>query len=662
MNRSVRVFGPSILLVFAVVAAIAALSFGGGAEAQALRDPGALIRWGLPLSKLIVNVSAAGTIGALVLACFALTPKKREFDLALDVAAASAALLTVSSAVTGFFSFQLITGRPLTFDDAFGASLGQFLTQIEPGRAWLITTLVAAAVTVLCFAVRNHTALVFVTVLAVLALVPMAQQGHSAGAAGHDAAITSLGLHLVFAAVWLGGLLTIVLLKSRLDGDRLGIVLARYSSVALISFIVVAISGYANAALRIGTLDELGSPYGILVIVKVVALVALGLFGAVQRRWIIGRLVAKTEKGPAASSAGSRFFWLLVVSELAFMGIASGVAAALARTATPVDETVDTSVLTPAEILTGEPLPPAPEAINYFTQWNIDLIWLFACAFGIFFYLAGVWRLRRRGDKWPIYRTVLWVLGLVVLFYLTNGGVNVYEKYLFSAHMLGHMGLTMAVPVLLVPGAPVTLAMRAIKARKDGSRGGREWILLAVHSKFASIIANPLVAAGLFAASLWIFYYTPLFRWTMTDHIGHEWMIAHFLIVGYLFVQSLIGIDPVPYRLPFPFRLVLLLGTMAFHAFFGLAIMVGTGLLLSDWYGAMGWGIDALADQQFGGGIAWSVGEIPTVALAITVAIQWSRSDEKESRRRDRHADRTGEAELEEYNARLQAISDRDGR
>ncbi|HEU4465542.1 MAG TPA: cytochrome c oxidase assembly protein, partial [Agromyces sp.] len=113
--------------------------------------------------------------------------------------------------------------------------------------------------------------------------------------------------------------------------------------------------------------------------------------------------------------------------------------------------------------------------------------------------------------------------------------------------------------------------------------------------------------------------------------------------------------------LPYAFRLVLLLGTMAFHAFFGLSIMMGTGLLLADWYGAMGWGTDALADQQFGGGIAWSIGEIPTVALAITVAIQWARTDAKESKRRDRHADRTGDAELEEYNARLAALAQRDG-
>jgi putative copper resistance protein D len=270
--------------------------------------------------------------------------------------------------------------------------------------------------------------------------------------------------------------------------------------------------------------------------------------------------------------------------------------------------------------------------------------------------------MRRRGDRWPIARTVSWIAGILVLAYITNGGVNVYEKYLFSSHMLAHMALTMLVPLLLVPGAPVTLAMRAIHKRADGSRGPREWILLAVHSWVARILANPIVAAVLFAGSLWAFYYSPLFRWATIDHIGHEWMIIHFVVVGYLFVQSLIGIDPVPYRLPYPFRLVLLLGTMAFHAFFGLTIMTTNSLLLADWFGAMGrtWGQTPLADQQTGGGIAWSLGEIPTMFLAIVVAVQWSRSDAKESKRRDRDADRTGDAELKAYNERLARMASQD--
>jgi putative copper resistance protein D len=166
----------------------------------------------------------------------------------------------------------------------------------------------------------------------------------------------------------------------------------------------------------------------------------------------------------------------------------------------------------------------------------------------------------------------------------------------------------------------------------------------------------------LFAGSLWAFYYSPLFSWATTDHIGHEWMIIHFLITGYLFVQSLIGIDPVPYRFPYPLRLVLLLGTMAFHAFFGLSILTTDSLFLADWFGAMGrtWGVTPMADQQLAGGIAWSIGEIPTVALAITVAVQWSRSDARESKRRDRQADRNGDAELVAYNAMLQRMASDD--
>jgi cytochrome c oxidase assembly factor CtaG/putative copper export protein len=639
----------------AVLATLVGLSFGGGAAAQLLADPGPVVRWGLPITALLVNIGAAGMIGALVLTCFALSPKEREFNTALDFAAAAAAFFTVASALTGFFTMLQVTNVPLSFDDRFSATAGQFFTQIALGQSWLITTLIGAAITVLCFAVRNQTALVFVTLLSVASLLPMAQQGHSAEASGHNAAVTALGLHIVFAAIWLGGLLTIIILRTQLSDKRLIAVLSRYSSVALVSFVVVAASGYISAELRIGTFDKLLTPYGILVLTKVAVLLVLGCFGVVQRRFFIDRM-------QRAQQSVAPWFWWLVVAELGFMGIASGVAVALAKTATPVVQVATTEIptSTPAQILTGNLLPPPLTFARYFTEWNIDLIWVLFCAFGIFFYLAGVRRLRKRGDSWPVYRTVLWVLGMITLFYITNGGVNVYQQYLFSTHMLAHMALTMMVPVLLVPGAPVTLAARAIAKRRDGSRGPREWILLTVHSKVAGILANPFVAALLFVGSLWVFYYTPIFSWATTDHFGHEWMVVHFLITGYLFVQSLIGIDPVPYRLPYAFRLLLLLGTMAFHAFFGLAIMTGTGLMLADWYGAMGWGNDALADQQMGGGIAWSVGEIPTIALAIAVAIQWSRSDEKETKRLDRNADRTGEAELNEYNAQLARLAAHD--
>jgi putative copper resistance protein D len=225
--------------------------------------------------------------------------------------------------------------------------------------------------------------------------------------------------------------------------------------------------------------------------------------------------------------------------------------------------------------------------------------------------------------------------------------------------MISHMMLTMGVPLLLVPGAPVTLLVRAAQKRKDGSRGLREWALWAVHTKWAQLVSNPIFAAVNFAASLVVFYFTPIFGWATREHVGHEWMIIHFVITGYLFIQALVGIDPGPQQLPYTIRLMLLIGTLAFHAFFGLSLMTGSGLLLADWYGAMGrtWGVDPIADQQNGGAIAWGIGELPAAVLTLIVCVQWFNSGTREARRLDRASDRSGNKDIEDYNAYLERLA-----
>jgi cytochrome c oxidase assembly factor CtaG/putative copper export protein len=652
--RTLRVAGPVILVAVALVTLVWGLVIGGGAAPFAIGDPGPVVRWGLPVSKLVVNLAAAGMVGALVTALFTLRAGEREFDVALDTASISAAIFTLAAATTGFFTFVNTFNPAFDLGPAFGAQLGRYLVETEGGRTWLLTAIVGAVITVLAFAVRSWTPTLFVAILAIAALVPMGTQGHSGEEANHDAAVMALILHIIAAAVWLGGLLLMVVIRPLVPRGAIATALSRYSSIALAAFVVVTISGTVRAVVGVGAWDNLFSPYGAILVVKVGALLALGVLGAWYRRRLIGRM---------AEEETSRRFWGLVTLELGFMGLASGAAAALARTAPPTTSNLP-AVRTPAEILTGSALPPELTVAQWFTSWSIDLLWAFAAGFGVFLYLAGVWRLHRRGDRWPVYRTVLWVAGLALLFWVTCGPVNAYQDYLFSVHMVGHMLLTMAIPLLLVAGAPITLAARAIRKRDDGTRGGREWLLWAVHSPVARVLTNPFVAAGLFVGSLWVFYFTDLFRWSLYDHLGHEWMTAHFLITGYLFVLTLIGIDPVDYRLPYAGRLVLLISVMAIHAFFGIAIMSQSGLMIAEWFGSMGrtWGPTPLEDQYIGGGVAWSIGELPTLILAITVAIQWSRNDDRAQKRADRHADRTGDAELEAYNARLAELAARDAR
>jgi putative copper resistance protein D len=387
-----------------------------------------------------------------------------------------------------------------------------------------------------------------------------------------------------------------------------------------------------------------------MVLIKASALLLLGAIGGHYRYRLIGKL--------STLPAKAKEFWLIVMGELLVMGAAVGLGTALSRTAPPADPLAN-FVPTPAAILTGEPLPSEMLPLTWLTAWKIDLLWLVIAIGAIGIYLFGVLRLRRRGDKWPLVRTLSWVGGWLFLIYITCGAANVYEQYLFSVHMISHMMLTMGVPLLLVPGAPVTLLVRAAQKRKDGSRGLREWALWAVHTKWAQLVSNPIFAAVNFAASLVVFYFTPIFGWATREHVGHEWMIIHFVITGYLFIQALVGIDPGPQQLPYTIRLMLLIGTLAFHAFFGLSLMTGSGLLLADWYGAMGrtWGVDPIADQQNGGAIAWGIGELPAAVLTLIVCVQWFNSGTREARRLDRASDRSGNKDIEDYNAYLERLA-----
>ncbi|MEY4422926.1 MAG: hypothetical protein RLZZ258_29 [Actinomycetota bacterium] len=633
-----------------ILALIIGLVLGGGAAVQALADPGEIVRWGLPTAKFVMNFSMATAIGTLVFAAFAISADNPLLEKALSLATFGSALWAVSAVFNLLFTYLSVTGSAFSNSESFGQSVWLFATQIELGISLSINLAIALGLSMLIPAIRGLTATAIMAAIGLGALIPLALIGHAAGTANHSMAVNSIGLHLVAVVIWVGGLIALFVIRGE-NIEQAAAHAKRYSTLALVAFLLVVVSGVGSAAIRITKIEDIFSAYGLLLSIKVAALALLGVLGAFYRRRLLNNF-ATTAKA----------LYKLVAVEFAIMGTAIGMATALARTAPPVTD--QEIVVTPAQILTGEPLPPELTFETLFTQWKPDLLWLVICVGAIWFYLAGVRRLRKRGDSWPIARTISWVTGLLTLIYVTSGALNAYQEYLFSMHMIGHMILAMGIPVLLVPGAPVTLLLRATEKRKDESRGVREWVLWAVHTKYAQFISHPLIAAVLFASSLVTFYFTPLFAWATHEHIGHEWMVVHFLITGYLFAQALIGIDPGPNRLSYPIRLLLLIGTMAFHAFFGLSLMDGNGLLLADWYGAMGrtWGEAPIDDQHTGGAIAWGIGELPTAALTIIVSMQWFKADTREQRRTDRASDRSGNQDVEAYNEMLAKLAARESR
>lgn len=646
-SASRAVWGAIALLLSMLFIAFLALIFGNGAAPQLLADPGPVVRWGLPLIRGLQDLATATAIGSLALACFAGVNDTWQLRRLQNLAAGGAAVWALSGVAVVVFTYLSVTSVPISTSATFTQGLWLFTGTIALGQALALNTIIGAiTATAALMAVRLRSTLL-VLAIAVSGLVPLAVSGHASGSQNHAMAVNAIGLHLLAVTVWVGGLVAVLAVAGK-DEQNAKTWISRYSSLALMAFAVVAVSGLGAAMVRITTIDGWFSNYGLLVLFKAGVLIALGLVGA----WYRLRLSRATQ--------GIKTFWQLAIAELALMGGAMGLATALARTAPPGGR-LNVANPTPAQLLTGAKLPPELTAERWLTAIRPDLIWLLVCLFGIGLYLVGVWRLRRRGDSWPAIRTLSWVAGMLALLWITNGSMNVYEEYLFSVHMIAHMSLTMAVPVLLVPGAPVTLISRAVEKRTDGSWGVREWVLWAVHTPWARLVSNPIFASINFAASLVIFYFTPLFGWATRDHLGHEWMVVHFLITGYLFVQALVGVDPGPKPFPHAVRLIILLGTLTFHALFGLALMQGSGLLLPDWYGAMGrtWGQDPLTDQQTGGAIAWGIGEFPAAILTLLVSVQWSRSDAKEAKRKDRASDRAGNRDVEDYNQMLERLAAR---
>lgn len=653
---------PGFILVAAVCGAFA-LDFTGAAAPLLLNDSGPLGRFGLPIAEFLFNFSMSVTLAALFLATLVFPrdhggrirhkDRKTRRDIPLDplwertlgVAQIASIVWTVAAVAVLILAFIDSVGAQ-AFQGDFSQQLGVYISQIPYGQLRLAIVLMAATLSTLVFATRSFMGIGLITVLGLLSLVPLALMGHSAEAYGHMQAVNSIGLHLLAVVAWLGGILVMAVLAPLLTKrDDLAVLVSRFSTMALIAFAIMVYSGFVNALLRVRTLDDWQTPYGLVVIGKVVLTIILGVIGYWHRTFVINRL--KT------TAAARKEFWRLLGVETLIFGAVMALGVVLSRSQPPIPDEPPPAP-TPAEILTSEPLPPEPTWLSYFTEWRVDPLWTVITVGFVVGYLLAVRELRRRGDTWSTGRTISWVIGMAGLFYITSGGPMVYGQVLFSGHMIQHMLLVMAVPLPMVLGAPITLLMRATKPRTDGSRGPREWILGAVHSRYLRFWAHPIVAAVNFAGSMVIFYYSGIMYPALDTHLGHELMMVHFLAAGYLFAQSLIGIDPGVNRLPYPMRLLMLLVTMTFHAFFGVSIISSEALIEPDWFGNMGHGwFPALEDQALGGEITWGIGEFPTLALAIIVAVQWSRSSDREAKRRDRSEDRSGDAELKAYNEML---------
>jgi putative copper resistance protein D len=638
----------------ALVAAALTVLVGLTPVVPGLPEPGELVTVGLPAVRAVAEVTMALAIGALLLAAFLVPPQRSGY---LDVSGYRA--VRAASAASLAWAAAAAVMVPLTVADSLGRPLRDVLDvgllvdvvpRLSTATAWTLTTLVALLVlagsrTVLSW---GWTAVVFGVSL--LGPLPVALTGHSATGGSHDVATNSLVLHVLAASLWVGGLVAVVALAASRGSDRaaaLAVAVPRYSRTALVCWLVLAVTGVLNALVRVAPADLLTTRYGLLVVAKAAALGVLGAFGYLHRRHTVGR----------AAGGDPGALLRLGVVEILLMFATIGLAVALGRSAPPESDAAPPSR---TEVLIGYDLVAPPTPLRLALDWRFDLIFGTAAIVLTIAYLAGVRRLRRRGDAWPVGRTVGWLCGCAALLVATSSGIGRYGPAMFSVHMAEHMILSMLVPILFVLGAPLTLALRALPpAGRTGAPGPREWLLAAVHSPPARVLTHPLVALPLFVGSYYALYFSDLFAAALPEHPAHLLMNAHFILTGLLFFWPLIGVDPAPRRLPPAARLGVLFASVPFHAFFGVALMSSSTVIGGAFYQALAlpWVPDPLRDQQLGGGLAWASGEIPLLLVVIVLLVQWSRQDERTARRDDRRADADGDADLAAYNAMLRRLS-----
>ncbi len=577
------------------------------------------------LTKFLTVFSALVVIGALLAMAFLLVENNGKLQSSAQRIRKRASLF--ASVWLGASIAHIIATLANILGSSFSDALDQnslrsFLTQVDLGQYLAVQTLAIAILGVFLRFIRTAIA-AMATLFAALAILTIPVfQSHSASSGSHQLAIGSLVVHVVAISLWVGGVFAIVTLP---DADR-KFALPRFSQLALWAAIAVALSGALNAWTRLNFSEAWSSAYARIVLIKVALTFGLLLLGILNRRTL--------QRG---QTQGAQMLGRFIVVEAAIMVALLVLGSLLSQSEPP---TRGELAISPALSIVGFATPEAPSLTRVLFAYQPDALVIGILITLVALYIKGVVVLTKRGDKWPVGRTISFALGISALDFATSGGLGVYALFSFEYHMIAHMVIGMIAPIAIVLSAPITLALRTLpQGRIPEERGVRGALIALLHSRYSVILTNPITALALFDGSLFVLYFTDLFGNLMQSHVGHLLMNAHFFLAGFLFFHVIIGIDPNPKKIPYIVRIVILFAAMSIHAFFSIALISSSTLVDGGYYASLQtpWLGDLLADQNAGGSIGWAMGEIPIILALIATFIQWMRDDKRETKRIDRN-------------------------
>ena len=604
-------------------------------------------------SKFFAVLSSFITIGALLALAFLVLDKDGKLSTSgskiRSIISISAFAWFFSSVLNILFTLANILGESVTavLDPAV---LQSFVLQISLGQYLFFQTLIALFVAITSRALTSSGYTAILLLISLIAISAPVFQSHAASSGSHALAIGSLLIHVIALSFWVGGVIAIAILNQE---DR-KISLPRFSQVALWAAIAVVISGVINASARLNFAAAWSSSYAYVVILKVLITFVLLYFGYKHRNYLA-----------AKPSVNWRAMTRLISVEAAIMIFVTALGSWLSSNQPPSRDSQEP--FNAALAIAGMEMPGAPNFTRILFEYDPSIFMIGLLVLAVALYIKGVVILTRRGDKWPIGRTISFALGISAIDFATSGGLGVYAHFAFSWHMVAHMVLGMIAPIGIVLGAPITLALRTLPQSRDGQElGVRGLLIKALHSRYARVITNPVVALAIFDGSLFALYFTSLFGGMMQSHQGHLFMSIHFILTGILFFHVIVGVDPNPRKVPHIIRIVILFAAMSIHAFFSVALMSASTLIDGGYFESLQrpWSLDLLADQRTGGAIGWAMGEIPILIALVATFIQWMRDDSHEAKRIDRNTARMAALgqpdELAQYNLYLNNLNKKD--
>jgi putative membrane protein len=214
---------------------------------------------------------------------------------------------------------------------------------------------------------------------------------------------------------------------------------------------------------------------------------------------------------------------------------------------------------------------------------------------------AAVYLLAARGRAWPQRRSAAFIAGLALLAAAAGLG-----DHPLARHMAAHAVLVCGAAPLLVLGAPVSLALRALPRTQ-----ARELAAL-IRRPPVALLVHPAVAWTAFAGLQLAFHVTPLFRIALHDPTVHLIEHAAFLISALCFWDCAIGVDPIPQRPAPPLRALYLLAAMP-------AMDIG--------------GVYLMAIGDGSAGAVMMAGSMPLALAACLVAWRWIELEEGRAKR-----------------------------